>query len=550
MADLSVSPSCGQVQPADPTAMSIDAAEAVLIQLEEESKKAAEKLEADLSKIETKIHRFPARLRCVSKDGRYIVPSVVAIGPYHHRLPQLQKEEVKKAAVHSFCRDSGNSVEEVYKKILSVSGDARSCYDEAVVDGMGDAEFAAMMFRDGCFLLQFIIFNTGGKVAPLLKSWFFSNHAGLERDIILLENQLPWLVFDAFMTFSSVPVGKKSSGGGPRWRPRCIRRLFGGDPEGEKSSGGDLEGSTAMGEGLRQQICFRSGEITVPVGQFIAQMGASFDVCVDLGKKHFVFDYARYKPPHLLGLLRFYLSESATGEGVPEQPGLPQGITSVSQTSSAVELAEIGMKLVASKTTRFKDIGIKLGPLHGGKKIQWRTGGETLPHPPSIRGDWRGLNGCWGGSSPSKFPSPCGELFLPPLVMDDQNACYLVNMVALEECAPDDGNIVTSYIYLLAMLMNRQEDVHELRVKSILSGHFSDQQTLDFIKNLVKLLLIPRSHMWLQAQLDAYKRERWVWIPVHKFVYNNFKTIVTVLSVIGVLVGIFKTLLSLKQHQQ
>jgi hypothetical protein len=41
-----------------------------------------------------------------------------------------------------------------------------------------------------------------------------------------------------------------------------------------------------------------------------------------------------------------------------------------------------------------------------------------------------------------------------------------------------------------------------------------------------------------------------VWIALHHFWYKNIKVILALLSVAGVLAGLFKTILSLKQPQQ
>ncbi|KAF2917870.1 hypothetical protein DAI22_08g015600 [Oryza sativa Japonica Group] len=406
--------------------MATAAAEAVAIPVEEELKRAAEKMENNFSKIKTKIHRYPSIFRSlISTDDRYFVPRAVAIGPYHHGAPHLKEaEEVKRAAAYYFCGESGHSVEEVYQRILLVVAEARSCYvDDDTVASIGEGDFAAIMFHDGCFFLQYIICSTDD-IAPSLESWFNSNDASMERDIFLLENQLPWVVLDALMTFS-------------------------------------------------------------------------------------------YTPSHLLGFLRYYQSGLSMPNGsMALEP--PEGITSISQTSSAIELAEMGINLVANKKTWFNDMSISKGALFG-------------------------------------------KLFMAPLVMDDQNACWLINMMALEIFSASTGmastgmdgeDTVCSYVSLLAMLMSREEDVHELRVKRILHGDFSNQHTLVFFKNLVDLIPIPFQHCYLLDNLEAYRRKRWIWIPIHKFIYNNLKTIVTVFSIIGVLVGIFKTLMSIKQHQQ
>ena len=51
----------------------------------------------------------------------------------------------------------------------------------------------------------------------------------------------------------------------------------------------------------------------------------------------------------------------------------------------------------------------------------------------------------------------------------------------------------------------------------------------------------------LSNKIDRYWHNMSVRIAVYSFAYN-YKTVAAVLSITGVLIGIFKTLLSFKQH--
>jgi hypothetical protein len=265
------------------------------------------------------------------------------------------------------------------------------------------------------------------------------------RDIFMLENQLPWLVLEVLMTFTDVPV--------------C---------------------------------------------QFVVFMASTFDASstlIRLPKD----ELKRYRPPHLLGFLRYYL----TGSMPPSDPSDEFfGVKHLALASSAIELTEIGVKLTASNKRLF-DISIRKGYLNG-------------------------------------------ELSLTPLFMNDYTACWLVNMAAFEACTstdwPSDGYTISSYISLLAMLMDKEEDVHKLRAKHLVRSFFSNQEMLDLFKGLACHLRLGRGYFVILKKIDDYKRERPVRIVVHKFVYNYFKIIVALFSVASLLVGVFKTLLSLKQN--
>ncbi|TVU16665.1 hypothetical protein EJB05_40240, partial [Eragrostis curvula] len=204
-------------------------------------------------------------------------------------------------------------------------------------------------------------------------------------------------------------------------------------------------------------------------------------------------------PPHLLGLLRDCIV-GGKGINLPTQPknGRPFSIS---------ELQEIGIALEANKTNELRDMELK-----------------------------------------KKWPLSA-KLFLAPLSLDEQARNMLVNMAALELCmrpsfhdAPPEASAVCSSLQLLAMLVHRVEDAHELRKKRLLTGvGYTDTEALQFLVALHGLR-IGSSYVHTLQQIDSYRCKSWMRIKVYAFFYKNGKTIVTVFSIIGAVVGILKAL--------
>jgi hypothetical protein len=230
-----------------------------------------------------------------------------------------------------------------------------------------------MMFFDACFLVQYkliIVGNSSGtdEMEKSLSNFFDTNDNEIFHDIMLLENQIPWPMIQTTMKFRSVPLE-----------------------------------------------------------EFIYSLkGCLLDL------KHpeegVVMDDS-YQPPHLLGLLRFYIVGKSDKALQPD--ALPDN--QISLSVSAIELAEIGIKLKANKSTEL---------IHMGAKTKWPL---------------------------------LGEPFLAPLSLDNARASRLVSMAALELCttsdfqdAEDEDSAVCSYVLILAMLVAREEDVQWLRTRHVL----------------------------------------------------------------------------------
>ncbi|TVU04175.1 hypothetical protein EJB05_50268, partial [Eragrostis curvula] len=408
---------------------------------------AAQEVEINADLMRMKIHKYPASMRDL--DKRYREPNIVAIGPHHHGKDHLMHaEKMKHAAAYHCITESGHSVQEIYDDVVSVADYARALYDTDVVAGIGDNDFLPMMFYDACFLVQYMLYvacfyqQDYSEMDSSLVSYFDSNDDAIYHDIMLLDNQLPWLVVEAVMRFR--PVNMKHF-------IACLRDCL-------------------------QEVSVKDDEFELD---------------------------ANFQPPHLLGLLRFYIVGRSKNK-LEKDPSLYL-------TVSPSELAEVGISLKANEKIDLTDMCIKKrGPFFA-------------------------------------------DLCMPPLQLDARPS-WLINMAALEICMSsdfleeeDEYSAVCSYLNLLTMLVHREADVYDLRKKGLLQGGggFTDQEALAFFSSL-RSLRHGSSYIRTIVDIQDYMRKRPTRTKVHAFIYRNIKIITTFFSALVALIGILGTLKSLK----
>ncbi|XP_019186302.1 PREDICTED: UPF0481 protein At3g47200-like [Ipomoea nil] len=133
-------------------------------------------------------------------------PSTISIGPYHHGKAELRKmERWKELYTQSFLNrtQGGVGVEECWRKLKDLQGRAERYYgdldDIKFVDD--DDEFVKMLLLDGCFIVEYVIIQSGvGMLQKCIVDPIFmiqGMDTNIARDMLLLENQLPFFVLQA-----------------------------------------------------------------------------------------------------------------------------------------------------------------------------------------------------------------------------------------------------------------------------------------------------------------------------------------------------------------
>ncbi|KAJ1274341.1 hypothetical protein BS78_05G055100 [Paspalum vaginatum] len=398
---------------------------------------------------EKKMHRYPENIRDLG--DWYTVPRTVAIGPYHHDRQQLKKaEQVKHVAADHCIRDSQCSAQEICDAVLAAAAKVRHLYDKDVMKGIGYDDFWHMMFFDACFLVQYMIWHGREQQEdPWLDTFFYSNRNGINHDVWLLENQLPWKVVKTVMDMMKV-----------------------------------------------RQVNLR---------KFVARWRDRLHDRQDLKEKPLIWDDS-YKPPHLLGLLRYYIVGGPEGNQQDKDVDVKE-LTSLSFSVSAIELAKIGITLTANKTAELADMGLNNGILDA-------------------------------------------KLSLAPLSLNYARASRLINMAAFEICFLHSTDpllydikysAVCSYLHLLSMLVQREEDVHELRRQGILEGGagLNNKQVLDLF-TCFQSLPEGKCYSDTMVEIERYKMNRKILSKGHTFWYKYNKIIFGVGSAIGSVYPIVK----------
>ncbi|KAF3442499.1 hypothetical protein FNV43_RR16415 [Rhamnella rubrinervis] len=145
-----------------------------------------------------KIRKIPKMFREIESNKDCYDPLVVSIGPYHHGKPELQEiEKLKIKMAKQYVNGTREKYSPVFEeKFKNVAGEAKKYYDLESIPAIDDESFTKMMFLDGCFVLQYIYSSVYSKQDMGMK---IHHTAFVQRDLFLLENQLPYIVLQELM---------------------------------------------------------------------------------------------------------------------------------------------------------------------------------------------------------------------------------------------------------------------------------------------------------------------------------------------------------------
>ncbi|XP_049354543.1 putative UPF0481 protein At3g02645 [Solanum verrucosum] len=124
-------------------------------------------------------------------------PKMVSIGPYHKKNTQLAPmKKYKLLYLRRFLqRNKRLDVKSYISELEKVKEKVLKCYEDIEKFGNDSHEFCEMLLFDGCFVVEFIreccgIYPKGeDKIININDSYIF-------RDLMLLENQLPFFVLN------------------------------------------------------------------------------------------------------------------------------------------------------------------------------------------------------------------------------------------------------------------------------------------------------------------------------------------------------------------
>ncbi|XP_030532139.1 UPF0481 protein At3g47200-like [Rhodamnia argentea] len=149
------------------------------------------------------ICRIPHHLK--DGDKKAYVPQIVSLGPYHHGEEHLRPmEEHKLRCLHQILARSHHEIGLYLDSVKEVEQRARACYEGTI--SMSSDEFVQMMVLDGCFVIELLRGYEQGfeKLGypcndPIFSTWGSMLKTRIMRDMILLENQIPFFILDRLL---------------------------------------------------------------------------------------------------------------------------------------------------------------------------------------------------------------------------------------------------------------------------------------------------------------------------------------------------------------
>ncbi|CAA6654009.1 unnamed protein product [Spirodela intermedia] len=147
------------------------------------------------------IWRVHPDLRKVEEEA--YEPKLLAIGPLHHGKPRLHHmKQIKLTYLRGLLnRHKMNSLEKYIAVIRSCLRDAELQYSEKIE--LSDDEFVEMLVVDSCFIIEYL----ARRVLDTQRT-----RPSSPTDLLLLENQIPFLVLTELFNKTTIPLKRPAKG--------------------------------------------------------------------------------------------------------------------------------------------------------------------------------------------------------------------------------------------------------------------------------------------------------------------------------------------------
>ncbi|XP_034933465.1 UPF0481 protein At3g47200-like [Populus alba] len=152
------------------------------------------------------IFRVPPILRRHSEKA--YTPNAFSIGPWHRHHPLMKStERVKLKYLKGLLsrRSASITLKALIKSTRGIEKEARSCYAGPI--DVGEEDLVRMLVIDGCFLIELFRKDKDNHLRedddPIFNMSCMLQY--LYHDLILVENQIPWLVLELLFDITSEP---------------------------------------------------------------------------------------------------------------------------------------------------------------------------------------------------------------------------------------------------------------------------------------------------------------------------------------------------------
>ncbi|XVF40942.1 hypothetical protein PTKIN_Ptkin01aG0241300 [Pterospermum kingtungense] len=133
-----------------------------------------------------------------------------------------------------------------------------------------------------------------------------------------------------------------------------------------------------------------------------------------------------------------------------------------------------------------------------------------------------------------------GRLRMPRLLVDDATASRFINLIALEMCPDFENDFgVTSYLCFLDTLIDKAEDVKELRATGMLHNYLGSDEEVADLFNRICGELVPDMNMYKEVteNIHKYCNNQWT-TTVAQGYYTHFSSPWTFLAFLGAIIGL------------